>query len=253
MEKQGLVVLFPAGKGEVPEGFVKLVRGGLAGSSFAPTLLPVLNGLPVEELDHRAERFRGESMEPVVYAGGGGLVGALCAGYAHVKSVYGDTPVVRLDTAEHPPEHIPELVARAIEIEGMVVGDLDFSAGGLRADSPDEFAHLDFFPALYAEMTRGRVAISCAHGFQAFASGEICGKVFAGALEILECVERDKGEPVKWGLDGAMPVAAAGLGVPLEVVKVLAESERDRPRKKIVDQSLSAVRILCAASKVFRF
>lgn len=211
------VVVFPDYKGEGALGeFGRVLKDMYP--NYIP--VPVLNGLSEAELKKIAKKITG--FDPVISLGKG-LLPALVTGYSHVIAKYPSATIVRLDTSEHPIGYIATMVVQSAVRDGiMVVGDLDFSAGTLRKESIDEFAHLDLFPILYQQFCG--VAVSCAHGFQAFGPGGICKKVFAGALKIVEEVERTQDSSISWGFDGAMILSAARQMVPVVIKKAQAFS-----------------------------
>lgn len=216
-------------------------------------VVPVLNGAPEWELQNAANRIKEASQVfPVVEYNGKGLASTLGHGYRSISyyTLTRDRCVVRLDTVEHPVEEIPRLAQAAMECSGMAIGDLTFDEHTLRTDSIDEFAHRDLFPALFREMTSGRLALSCAHGFQAFAPGRL-SKVFHAASIIRRRVELQAGQPLEWGFDAAMALAAVGLDVPVVVCPVQATTVRDRPREKIAVQFQRALQMCLAARQIF--
>jgi hypothetical protein len=227
--------------------FLARVRAAAPGA----LMIPVLNGGEVDELHALAGQHRSKLCAPIVAAGAKNLVDTLTYGYGNINyHNQSDSLVVRLDTAEHPPEFIPQLVQTVMEQGGMVIGDLMFPEGTLRSESVDEFVHLDAFPGLYDQMTNGKVRMSCAHGYQAFAPG-CCRKIFSAAWRIVEEVK--KSGSVQFGFDGAMALAAAGLGEVITIVHVPAETLRDRKRAKIANQFANALRMCLAARKLYTF
>lgn len=263
MEK--VVIMFPDFKGEGILGeFGKRLR--LAVGRYA-ILMPVLNGLDIEEVDEMALEVSNtdiDSPEPVFALAhyGKGLKSALIRGYdIIIKRFSEEHYIVRLDTAEHPPEAIPPLLSKAekavemyqsgrIAAKRMIIGDLSFVSGqNLRPESVDEFAHLNIFPSLYGQFTGGLLPLSCAHGFQVFTPG-IVRRVFKLAQRITGEAEKELGKPVEWGFDGAMALAGYALGL-ATIEKVPAESMRDRKTAKIAEQFDRALRMCRAAERIF--
>ncbi len=243
-----IVVMFPdhQGKDALDGEFVTRIKNTLPKA----VIVPILNGLPLAELATIAGKVSG-SCEPVVAADARGLLDTLIAGYVRVLGQYPLATVVRLDTAEHPVTDIPRLIEVAININGMAIGDLEFEPGTLRSDSIDEFAHLDLFPELYRQTTRGKLSISCAHGYQAFAPG-VLRAVLTAAQCIVHRVQQELG-PISWGFDGAMALGAVGIGTPVTVEKVEAQVLRDRPRAKVASQFAGALRMCLAAGQLFQY
>lgn len=233
------------------EGQAIREEGGLFISRIKETvpeaiLVPVLNGLSGSELQKIA--FRNTVIgvcEPIVADEAKGLLDTLVAGYTTVLEKYPNATIVRLDTAEHPPEAIPDLVGLANEINGIVIGDLVFDEYTLRRDSVDEFAHRSLFPELYQQTTDGRLSLSCAHGFQVFATGVLL-PVLAYAQKIVHLVEEKTKVNVQWGFDGAMALGAVRAGVPVRIKNIQAETIRDRESAKVAKQFSQAL-MMCRA------
>jgi hypothetical protein len=241
-----VVVMFPDFKGEGCRGvFGKRLLKVCEGA----TLIPVLNGLPKEQLESIVSEVL-PKFKPIV-SEAKNLRGALESGYCRVIRNYPECYVVRLDTAEHPPEYIPQLLEVAEQNQGMVIGDLTFDEKTLVPNTMDELVHLDIFPALYGQFSWGKLRISCAHGFQVFAPYK-CSRVFAGAERIVGQAERELGSAIGWGFDGAMALSASCslVPTPVDIVKVPAETVRNRDRKKIAIQFENALRMCLAAVSV---
>ena len=240
-----LVVMFPDHKALGCVDFVRQI------TRVVPDAIvrPILNGLTDTELDAAAMRSEGD---PIIAHGAQGLRSTLSAGYEAIRwhHSHGTLPIVRLDTAEHPPEVIPDLARAAIECRGMAIGDLTFDEHTLREGSVDAFAHLHLFPDLYRQMTGGQLSLSCAHGFQAFAPG-VMDRVFEQAMRIVTWASFDASEPIEWGFDGAMALAAVGLGIPIVVQPVRATVLRDRETAKIAQQFRRALQMCPAARTIF--
>ncbi len=242
-----LIVMFPdqGGKGFRGE-FGQRLMGMFAAEGAI--LMPILNGFSSqEEVELVVEEARRFGFMPSV-SSETGLLAALVEGY-NVATGLTDHTIVRLDTAEHPVSFIRTLAETAERIDGMAIGDLEFGPDTLKEGSLDEFAHLDIWPTLYGQYTQGKLPLSCAHGFQAFAPW-VCVEILKAARDIVSDVEAELDASITWGFDGAMALAAWGLGIPVEIVKVPAEKMRDRPRQKIVDQFSNALRMCRAASRI---
>ena len=238
-----VVVMFPDYVGQAigEDGglFVSRVKKAFHGA----IMVPILNALPHSDLEKIAKKHTSPGFcEPVV-AEAKGLLGTLIAGYTAVLEKYpGALTVVRLDTAEHPPEAIPALVELANDSKGMVIGDLSFTEDTLSRGSVDEFAHLDIFPELYRQTTNGQISISCAHGFQAFAPGVLL-PVLTEAQKIVRLVEEKTKVNVQWGFDGAMVLGAVRAGVPVRIKNIQAETLRDREPAKVAKQFSQALTV----------
>ncbi len=208
-------------------------------------LVPILNGKDQEML-RQISRSLKKPFNPVV-VGGQGLLQATLEGYESITNFWGNDPVIKLDTAEHPLEWIGPLAERAKKINGFVVGDLDFSGNPelLVEGTPDWFAHVFVFPSLYGRATRGLLPLSCAHGFQAFAAG-VLPRILAEIRTLLQDVKQRWGEKPRYGLDGAAALAAVGLSIPVERILVPGYLKRNRPAPKVGEQTDAAIRMCLA-------
>ncbi len=246
--------MFPDFKGEVS-------KAGFSRGSFLYQLqgvvdrddiiMPVINGLASEEAEKIYSKAAelGTMVTPVISERSEGLRGTLEDGYETALASGADI-IVRLDTVEHPPTAIPRLV-RGLDADDVVVGDLDFSQAGLLiVGTADEVAHLEIFPALYGQFTRGKVALSCAHGFQAFRRSA-CKQALANAKKIVDQTSVLIDGPVTWGFDGAMVLGAIAAGISVKVCPVPAESLRNREAKKVGAQFKNALTMCRAAAKIF--
>jgi len=162
---------------------------------------------------------------------GKGVAAAFVTGYKEVVQCYPDAIVVRLDTAEHPVDRIPELIEKVKKVGGMVIGDLSFTKETLIPGTFDRFLHLQLFPALYRALTKNQVAVSCAFGFNVFAPG-VCGRILDGALAIMEKAGELLETPMQWGFDGAMVLSALKEGTSVIVHPVPATTVRNRAVEK---------------------
>ncbi|MEK9184078.1 MAG: hypothetical protein AAB890_03340, partial [Patescibacteria group bacterium] len=215
MSEENIVVMFPDLKGQ---GVQSSFGGKILHFQPQAKLIPVLNGLSAGEAQKLSKKLEGLFFPVTSF--GRGLLSTLVDGYQYCLNNFPDHVIVRLDTAEHPVEAIPALLREIERGADMVIGDLDFSKGCfqyLRENSIDEFAHLDLFPALYGQFTRGKLPLSCAHGFQVFAPGKLAS-IFEEAKNVVAEVEKEVGH-VEWGFDGAMALSAYHLGMNVEIVK----------------------------------
>lgn len=165
----------------------------------------------------------------------GGLRCALAAGA---------TKVVRLDTAEHDVQLLPEAFAR-LDRTGMVIFDLVFDEDTLVAGTPDERLNLVDMPGLLSSATGGRLALSGAHGYMAFTR-----EVLDPSLAVVERALAHVDGSVTWGLDTAVALAAVNLGFEFEVIGVKATELRNRPEAKIDTQLRHTEMWIDALSKV---
>lgn len=235
------LVMFPDYKGEAimassdPNGFVARLRRAMPDGE----IMPIINGLSEVVVEHCADMAAKLGFRPLISTGvvGKGLYAALYDGYQEaIKIARG--PIIRLDTAEHPPEYIPQLL-EALKTADMVIGDLTFTEKTLRPGSPDERAHLVTFPEMYGEVTGGKLRISCAHGFQGFQSRSALELIFwRAAWRMHQVMEREG--PISWGMDGAMALAACKGHWDVRISPVPAEKLRDRPEAKIKEQERTA-------------
>ena len=244
-----IIVMFPDYKGEGSAGgFIEKILGVVPDA----IVVPVLNGLTARGMDFISlEAERVEHCETVMAVSAKGLLSTLSMGYDTILDWYGDdVVVVRLDTAEHPVSAIPLLVRKAVEIQGMVIGDLTFGEETLRSESIDEFAHRDSFPELWRQYTGGRLALSGAYGFQVFAPG-VLRNVYRFAQDIVREARTMTAEEIEWGFDGAMALSAIGFEPPVVVEGVPAVTLRDRPRAKVAQQFARAL-LMCRAAESLR-
>lgn len=182
-----------------------------------------------------------------------GLLTALQFGYKYVAKNYPDLPVVRLDTAEHPLEHIPAMLQelrRAPDVK-MIIGDLSFEIGRtLAAGTMDATAHLVVVPEIYRAASGGALPISGAHGFQAFATGADCALALAIADLIVDDVSERLGKTIGWGFDGAMALGALYAQLNPRILPVPAEQMRDRSTVKIMAQIEGAMQIVTSFERI---
>ncbi|MDD3774126.1 MAG: hypothetical protein PHW50_02510 [Patescibacteria group bacterium] len=232
--------------------------GKACGGDFAKSLLKMYPGIEVVAMVNGGTKYEMQEAAQTALPGiipfitlSKGVVASLLKSYEHIIANYpDDQSVVRLDTAEHPIEYVAALAAKAEEIGGMTIGDLDFAAGGLVPGSLDEAIHLIVFPEMYNYFSGGHFSISCAHGFQAY-GGKVFETIVNGAWKIVQEAERKLGTFPQWGLDGAMALSAAMQNIPVEVIPVPAMSKRNRPTPKVFQQWEANYNICLAAEKVF--
>lgn len=246
MKKTQVVILFPDYQGKEfflgdASVFMRRVREAMPEA----ILVPILNGTVADSISEGTEIITNNpQLQPIIARHAQGLRSALEVGYAFAISEYPEAIVVRLDTAEHPPEEIPRLT-QAIQETGvdMIIGDLAFDETTLRTGSADYFAHINFFPTLYYFFAK--LQLSCAHGFQVFAPGAL-QKIFPIAQKIAQ----EAGNP-PWGFDGAMAIAARIANMLAIILQVQAEKMRDRPLEKVLDQLGKAMQMCLAAQRLY--
>lgn len=228
-----VVVLYPdyLGEGLLPGGFADFLL------ESHPMVVALLNGPDPDTLASRGRPDLTVVRSPVT-----GLAPSLRYGYRHAIDLA--DIVVRIDTAENPPERIAELAALASE-HGGAIGDRLFVDGSLRAGSVDEHSQLDVFPALFRRFTSGRLVLSGTHGFQAWRS-DLLRSVLPVAEELFDRAAET--EPLRWGFDAAMALSADLLNHTPAVVHYPAYGLRDRDRTKIADQHDAVLRVLLSYS-----
>ncbi len=255
------VIIFPDKNGEGVCG--EFFKGLLATIKYInpkPVLLPVLNTPDSKTLVPEYERAK-EIAEidkfecaPIILTSNPGLNSALIAGYKEAIKQYPDYAIIRMDTDEHPVGYIEKLLKEVENNNGMVIGDLKFKVDNtLVKGSADYFVNLFLFPLLYGQYTDGRLPLTCAHGFQAFAP-HICETILNNAEKITNQV-KETFIDCEWGFDGAMALAAHHLTNnkaigDVRIIEVPAEKERNRVEEKVVDQLIWAIRICCASRKI---
>lgn len=208
------------------------------------TIVPVINGTADEAAaEELVKDGRELGLAPTYTMSPLKLRGALMAGYKLITRARPGATIVRLDTAEHPPEHIPRLADRAEEIGGMVIGDLTFTPKLMPENSREWSAHHEDFPQLYNRHCS--LPLSGAHGFQAFAPG-IIPRLLRAVRPIYEILDRRESPPT-WGFDAAAVLAARRLNIPVERIEIPGEVARDRPVDKI-EQQLANAHELCEAA-----
>jgi hypothetical protein len=232
-----LVISFPDFRGQHSQEF------GIA---------PILNGPDEAELLHVAERLE-KPFHPVVVKGQG-LLPATLEGYEALTSAasggtFNNHTIIKIDTAEHPIEKIGLLAERAEKIGGFVVGDLEFDEKTLVTGTPDWYVHVHTFPLLYGLATKGKLALSCAHGFQAFGPG-VCTQALVGIKRIFAEVQLQWGSVPRFGLDGAMAIACSMQNIAVERVGIPAITLRNRDAAKIDEQTRAHMQICMAGMRV---
>ncbi|MFA6422657.1 MAG: hypothetical protein WCV92_04635 [Candidatus Buchananbacteria bacterium] len=258
-----IVAMFPSFKGDraTTPDFLTEIKGALPGHDTE--VVPILNGFQTEEGACDAERLATElGFQPIVTSPRfdclSGLAAALRQGYEYASRNDAEV-VVRLDTAEHPVNQIAGLVQAAIEIQGLAIGDLDFTGCPdlLDPESPEGFAHDHAFKELYRQTTKRQLCLSCAHGFQVIWRPSI-SKMLTEVDEIFNQVALDlmatvQTEEIGWGFDGAWALSALAAKVPTTVVQVPAINKRDRPSAKVGKQLANALRVCRAAAHVYHW
>ncbi|MFM2357564.1 MAG: hypothetical protein RJA61_301 [Candidatus Parcubacteria bacterium] len=196
-----------------------------------------LNGLPKVDLQSIAQSVP-TFFDTLIYDGDTKIVGTLTALYNKALLSFAEGSVfVRLDSAEHDPNYIGILAKEADQDEVLVVGDLSFVEGQtLNKGTPDWDAHKEIFPKMYGDATQGKVQIGCAHGFMAAQAG-VVKKILPRMLRILERAGQKAGQPLTWGFDGAMILAAVQEGVQVKISPVPAMILRNRNAGKVKDQT----------------
>ncbi len=92
------------------------------------------------------------------------------------------------------------------EIEGLAIGELDFTHGGLVDGTYDQWTHTDVFPTMYKAMTGGKLSLSCAHGFQAITRTAL-EAVLPFTETLIQETEQATGAPLTWGFDSVMALS----------------------------------------------
>jgi hypothetical protein len=239
-----LVITFPDFRGEHSQEFGER----LAAAYPEAVIAPILNGPDQAMLRLVAERLEAPFW-PVVVKGQGLLLATL-EGYEALTEQFPDHTIVKIDTAEHPIQKIETLAKRAENIAGFVVGDLEFDERTLVTGTPDWYVHLHTFPLLYGLATKGKLSLSCAHGFQAFGPG-VCKQALTAAKRILAEIERQWGSMPRFGLDGAMALACSVQGISVERIGIPAITLRNRDAAKIDEQTRAHMQICLAGTKIF--
>lgn len=212
------------------------------------TVMPVINGMDSAEMHALADAAATDWLQPLVCTDNKrGMVGACLLAYDTILAEDPEPTIVKLDTGEHDPAYIGAVVAAA-ERAGVAVGDLTFTDETLVPGTYDYWIHREVFPTLYGQFSDGRLRLTCAHGFQAYVRP--VGMIVDMAKKIMHEVERELGNPVGWGLDGAMAIAGIAH-TEVEIVPVPAQSKRDRKIDKINDQLGNHMQMLVAAKKVW--
>lgn len=221
----------------------------------AAICIPVVNGLPYDEQTRIVQAIRSKypSFRPTA-SNDKGIVAALTAGYENAIVIAPDDCVVRLDTDEHPIDQISVLAAEAVSSSGVAIGDLTFTDKTLVAGSLDEMAHLDIWPIM-SRMATGLirddegVVVSCAFGFNAYGEG-VLKQLLPLAKTIVRKASLIASEPVTWGFDMAMLVAASILGLPVTKIPITAQKARNRSRGKITHQFTGNLAMLFAGIEI---
>lgn len=241
--------MYPDFKGEgTISGFPGRIRKALHEAARDAIIIPIFNGLSKSELEQLVQQPHGMDVERVGCEQKG-LTSTLMRGYQYCLEQHPNSTIVRLDTAEHNPDYILQLARSAQEESALIVGDLSFEKGKLVENSADELIHLGIFPQLYEQFCGVRV--SCAHGYQAVNS-KVIKPVYEGAIRIVQEVTSEIGQTPRGGFDGAMILSASYQNIPVIISKVPAETVRNRPTAKIMDQFGKHLRMCRAAERIFR-
>lgn len=213
-----------------------LQPGGVAEQLMAryPIVVAILNG---NTQTVRNPRRRGLH---VLRSPHPSLAGSLPYGYEYARDL-GDV-VLRLDTNEHPSD-AAEMVAEQARRHGGAVGDPFYLPGTLTPHTPDELAQLDVFPMLFHHVTHGALQLTGSHGLQAWSS-EALDRVLPVAQSLFATASG--AEPLPWGFDAAMVLAAPLVNVSPKVVPYPAPSLRDRDRERIASQFDCVLRVCLA-------
>jgi hypothetical protein len=207
-------------------------------------IIPALNGTQGDF--SKTEAISRFGFHPLISSPG--LACTLNKAYSKTGSV---DVVVRLDVDEHPVYCIGELAERARQIEGVVVGDLEHREELMPRDSFEYFSNTEITPKLFSSATGGRLHISGAHGFCAI-SKNVLPALRSQAYRIWrKAAQRSKKTELSWGFDAMIYLSAIGLGVPIEVKKIMATEFRSRDRKKIIEQRFADEMAINAAKEIF--
>jgi hypothetical protein len=209
-------------------------------------IVPALNGTGRDLMEISEKLAKEPGFRPIVSLPG--LSYALDKAYSKVGRA---DVVIRLDVDEHPVASILSLAERARQIKGVVVGDLEHSDLLMPPESFEAFSNNTIMPRIFSDATGGKLLISGAHGFCAI-HGPVLSKLRSKATQIWrKVVSTNKGPCHIWGYDAMLYLAAIGLGIPIEVVKIPAIEHRNRDRREIMDQKNADVAAIIAAKSVF--
>jgi hypothetical protein len=162
----------------------------------------------------------------------------------------GAARVVRLDTAEHPPATIPVMLAQLGSAD-VVVTDLTFDATTMRPGSADDYHNHFVMPAVHAGASAGTLALSGASGFMAFTAAALSA-VLAPVERAFAATAADDGfggQPVFWGVDAALAIVAARIGLRVQVGHVAATELRDRSAGVCAAQLTDTLRLIRALDR----
>ena len=216
------------------------------------TLVPILNGENSLLLTERAQEAERLGFRPIVSGNLLGLREVLQKGYQHVSFTHPYSAIVRLDTEDHPLNKISYLTQKAIEVGGMSVGCLELSPKAAAPGSIEDFANADLFPTLFSQFSGGRIILTGASGFKAFAPG-VCGQLLPEAIRIMEEAERiSVPKQLRYGFDCAMILSAFHQSIPIHVSWIPTDRPENKPRTRIIEQFDCALRICRAAEKIKR-
>lgn len=205
-------------------------------------IIAVFNGVEPQDVPELEAPFQAIWSEK-------GLRSVLEAGYdQYIRN--GDGPLVRTDSDEHPMDCFEGLAKRAVETDGLVVGNLVYYDETMPPQSLDALAQL-IWGEMYGQASRGKAPVGNAHGLLVFSSPAVCQRVLEAAKPILARADEANGGPVQWGHDGLMILAAVVAGIQVEVFPIMGTEVRNRNVAKIFDQFKRHFSIVEAAIRTY--
>lgn len=200
------------------------------------TLVPLLNGAPEENLKEVLRAWQGSpvraNIEPRICTEVG-VAKVVQAGYSWVVREERFDFLIRIDSAEHPPEAIFRMLWM-LQTYPAVVGTLTFKEGMLGKNEQASERQMLQWCERYM---RNYAPIGHAHGLQGYRMNNEFGLIRERAMKILTLAEAKLGKPLLWGGDLATLLAADGLYWPgLGSIPVTAEKHRDRGDAKNEEQ-----------------
>lgn len=152
----------------------------------------------------------------------------------HAALASGSRRIVRMDSAEHPAEVLPDVLTRLSD-DSMRVIDLSFLQDvTLRSGSADSYHNLYVIPEVLAALAGEGLRVSGTHGFMVMPA-PVLALVLPLVDAALALVEAE-GRQVIWGADTMLAVCAAKVGFEVCIEKVPAEEMRDRDEAKCAAQ-----------------
>ena len=213
-------------------------------------IVPIINSEDPSLLNKETEKARASGIIPITANNTFGLRSVLQKGYKHISSIYPKAIVVRLDTEDHPLEEIDYLVHDAIVVRGMSVGCLTLSPKAATPGSMEDFVNADLFPALFRQFTDGKLTLTGASGFKAFAPS-VCGKILPGAIKIMEKAGQISSPlHLRYGFDFAMILSAFHQNIPIHIKYIPTDLPEKKPRLRIIKQFGCALYLCRAAEKI---